>query len=775
MAKSEPVGQQKGESKVEHWLKEVDAAVKREEPYRKNAWEGIKLYEAENCNQTHFNILYSNTEVLLPALYSATPRPVVQRRYKDEDPAGAAVAKLGVRTLEFLVDEGAQPYTSFDNLMQKATLSGLVAGRGITRFKYDAYIVGAEEDGDDETETTDHEAEEGKVLPGTTEEELTKGGRVAWETVCGEIIPWNRIVYPYATSWCELPWLCFKHPMTAKELVDNFGALGGKIKVSALGMRDKEEEMSEDSAGPSMTASEAMRNGWQGEGPVGAWVYEIWDKVAKRVIFISPGLPDETLRDIPDPLGLEAFFPCEQPLTFFDRIDDLTPQTLYTFYRQQAEELDRISFRINRLLSALKARGMYDSTVEGFDQLMAADDNELIPAQNVAALIEGKTLENSVWFMPIDRIMQVLQGLYIQRDQCKQVIYEITGISDIVRGASVPSETLGAQQIKEQWGNMRLRRYQKRVQQYCAGCMRIMFEIAAAKFSIDTFKSMTGLNFPTAQEKAALEQQQAMQQQQALAMAAQAQQQGQEAPEMPEPEPIPPSWEEIADIAKSDLRRSYRVSIETNSTVDPEAVEDQKHISEVMNALSQLIIGSQPLLENGSLPFEAFKALLLTVVRRFRFGTELEETIRSMQAPPQKTGEAEQKAQEELDKQKKDMESKAAQQEIAAYKQQLKMEAEQAQMKMEMDFQKKVFELEQKMAREVMRLEQQAQAQKLSVMEAEANRNMQAKEAMHANQMAETMRQRESEQQGEDMGREVNHRMEDMERESAAEAEKEKE
>ena len=47
--------------------------------------------------------------------------------------------------------------------------------------------------------------------------------------------------------------------------------------------------------------------------------------------------------------------------------------------------------------------------------------------------------------------------LYQQREQIKAVIYELTGLSDIARGASKASETLGAQQLKSQWGSIRLK------------------------------------------------------------------------------------------------------------------------------------------------------------------------------------------------------------------------------------------------------------------------------------------------------------------------------
>ena len=63
----------------------------------------------------------------------------------------------------------------------------------------------------------------------------------------------------------------------------------------------------------------------------------------------------------------------------------------------------------------------------------------------------------------MDPTVKALQQLYVQRDAIKQTIYEVTGIADILRGASDPRETLGAQQIKQQWGSLRIQMLQKQV------------------------------------------------------------------------------------------------------------------------------------------------------------------------------------------------------------------------------------------------------------------------------------------------------------------------
>ena len=64
-------------------------------------------------------------------------------------------------------------------------------------------------------------------------------------------------------------------------------------------------------------------------------------------------------------------------------------------------------------------------------------------------------------------------------------------------------------------------------------------------------------------------------------------------------------WPQIMELLRSDTQRAYRIDIETNSTVEPEATEDQKNIADVMNALAQYLNGVSPLVQSGALPFEA--------------------------------------------------------------------------------------------------------------------------------------------------------------------------
>lgn len=644
---------------VQHWIGELDQARVREKDFRKEGQRFVELYEGSKKEQYQFNILYSNTETLAPALYNSVPRPVVQRRFKDADPLGAQASKAGQRILEYLIDDGMSEYATFDELMKSTVLEALVPGRGVTRFKYDAKIEQVQnEQAAEQAETAglvtdpDEDAEQEGHVAASSE-------RVTYETVCGEEVPWDRFLHGYAKKWKDVPWVAYEHFMTKEELEQNFGPMGARVPVAEL-------DVESDDTGAAQRQPEAMK------GVKVACVYEIWDKVTRTVLFITPNYKDMPLKQVPDPLGLSGFFNCPKPLGFLAKISTLVPVALYTLYEEQAKELNRVTTRINKIVAALKVRGMYDSTVQGLEKVLEADDNVLVPAENVAALLaNGNALEKAIWLVPIEKLISVLQQLYLQRNQVKQVIYEITGIADIMRGSSQASETLGAQELKNQWGTLRLKRLQKEVARYARDSLRIMLEIAVSKLSADTIQSMTGLPYPTGAQK-----------QQAQAVMQQFAQMGQQPPQevagQLQQVLAQPSWDEILALLQNDLQRSYRIDIETNSTVDAEATEDKQNIAELLNAISQFLNGVSPLVQSGSMPFEVASGMLLAIVRRFRFGPELEDQLKEMKQPPPPPPDPKVQADAanaQADLQMKQMDMQMKQMEIQARQQELQMDA----------------------------------------------------------------------------------------------------
>lgn len=619
------------EEAVSRWIKEIAACRQREIDFRKDGQRILELYDGTKASDTPFNILYSNTETLLPALYSATPRPSVQRRFKDDDPLGKHAADAGQRGLEFLLDTNTDGYQTYDEGMEHATLDALLPGRAATAVKYE----------------------------GTEKDEYKT------ETICVDSKQWNRVYYGYAHKWTDTPWVAYEDYIDRKEAARLFDTDGDKVSDLLNFTDDAPAEAAEETKGN--TAEQH-----QGETKL-TRIYQIWSKADKTVYYVSEQVNDRYLKEEDDPLKLTGFFNCPKPLQFLKKTHSRTPTAPYILYESQAKELNELTRRIKAITKSIKAKGLYDGELgPDLQKLVDAGEGELVGADRSASFAAEKGLQNAFWFFPVEKLIIVLRELYTAREQCKQVIYEITGISDILRGSSKASETLGAQEIKTQWGTLRLKRSQKEVARYARDLLRIMLELAATKFSQETWARMTGLPFlidAKFNELTKLKELLTAHVQQMQAAMPPTQ------PGAPPPPPPPqlaqlqqvakqlqaPRWADVLSMLRDDLQRAYRIDIETNSTVEPEAAEDQKAINEVLMALSQVLGQIGPLVVKGVLPFEAAQVLLLTIVRRFRFGSELEDTIKAMQPPkPEDDGKAAEMAQ---------MQQKMAQQQTEAQQQ----------------------------------------------------------------------------------------------------------
>lgn len=601
---------------VVYWCNEITAARKREEEYREEGQKIIDIYDGKKSESVPFNVLFSNTETLLPAVYSAVPRPVVERRFKDNDPLGKAAALAGQRGLEFLLDTNVEGYETFDQGMRAAVLDALLPGRGITCVKYDAVIGALPQPSASDTTGAPAEATPYKSS----------------ELVCLDTRQWNRVYFGYAKKWSKVPWVAYEEHLDKEEATRLFGDRKAKELVfTEADDEDKEDEKRTD----------AERN--KGSRKT-CLVYQIWDKDDKKLRYISPQYHEGYLKEDDDSLQLTGFFNCPRPIQFVEK-NDLLPVALYCLYENQAKELNQLTLRINRIVRAIKARGIYDSELgEDIKKLFEADDNEMVPADKSSSLAAEKGLQNAIWFAPIDVLMSVLEKLYQAREQCKRVIYEIMGIADIIRGVSQASETLGAQQIKESWGKLRINKLQKEVQRYARDLLRMMLELAATKFSEETWAKMTGLPFVTTQQRNQLEQLSKVVQGQAAQMAAAGQQPTQQQMQQVQQlqaEMAKPVWGQVLAMLRDDTQRAYRIDIETNSTVEPEAAEDQKQIADLMTAIGQYLNGVGPMVAKGIMPFGVAQSMLLAITRRFRFGSEIEEFIQQMQPPkPEDDGKA---------------------------------------------------------------------------------------------------------------------------------------
>lgn len=556
------------------WLEELSQEEKAHTKWREKAKKVEKRYRLEQEEHTSYNILWANVEILQAALYSQTPKPDVQRRFKDGNPIGKDVAMMLERALSFSIDA-----YDFDGVVQPAVNNYLVSAMGQVRVNYVPFFgEGAPQRIDLEVQV-DPDSQEEKFLRDGEEVDPDEVSReddsafimepteeVVFQAVDCSTVPWSRFRYSPAKDWDTVWWVGEDHYLTEDQVRKTFVIKGGE--TIPLGYKHQGDEKN------------------QSEGQL-AKVTEIWDKRTRTHFGVCEGI-DRILKfkagegeAEDDPLGLSTFWPYPKPMLANTVAGNVIPIPDYCFYQDQALEMHNLTNRIEGLTNQLKWRGAYDGSFPQLQDVVNGGDGSFKAIENFAARFDGKGLDAVMAFMPLQELQGVMVALMETREQVKQTIFEVTGISDIVRGATKASETLGAQQLKGQFANMRLSRRQRIVQQFIREIFRIKAEIIAEHFEDDVLTLMTGIEMTP----------------------------------------------EMRAILESDVLRAFNIDIETDSTVLSDQTEEQEARTQVVTALTEMIQQWGPLIVQAPPLAKLAKQLILFELQAFKSGRVLEEVV----------------------------------------------------------------------------------------------------------------------------------------------------
>jgi hypothetical protein len=602
MLPDEPENQD-GIDLVTKWIDEINLSERELQPWWKAGDIIVRRYKNENrargggrpsvgYERRRFAILWSNVSTLQPAIYAKQPVPMVDRRYRDEDPVGKVASEVLERALGFSLDQ-----YDFDGRVKLCVLDYLLPGRGQVWVRYIPHMreVNAEQDYElGEGVEDDDQNEVGEVeTPEATEE-------VVYEEVQCDHVSWKDWLTNPAREWAEVRWVARRVYMTRAELTERFGKEMAKnvpITTTSTGTD---------------TASDAQKQSSQtGE------VYEIWDKPTKMAYWVCKGYTGGVLDKREDPLGLTNFFPCPPPLNATTANDSTIPVADYVQYQDQADELDELTARIGKLQDALRMVGVYAGEANRELQLVFApgNENKLIPIDTFDLWKEKGGVRGLIEWVPVDMVIQVLKGCYEARSQVLNDIYQITGLSDIIRGESNPNETATAQRMKGQWGSLRVRDRQRDLQRFCRDAIRLKAEIIAEHFSIDTLKAMTNVKLLTAAEKQQIEQ--------IMPLIQQAQQSGMPIPPGMAPDPAmlelmaQPTWEEVQALLRDDALRSFRIDVETDSTVQPDENAAKLAFTEFTSAIVGLMSAAASIVPSAPYTAPLFAEVLKQGARTF--------------------------------------------------------------------------------------------------------------------------------------------------------------
>ena len=633
------------------WLKMITNAEKAFEFYHMRCdnigkiYANLKKLAGEGRSDREFQMFYANLEVLKPSIYARAPQPVVVQRFKD---SGKAVARKTGEVLERALISSFDTEKVHDTLKLVRDNLAMYA-RGVIWNRYEA------------------------EYPDTAK---------AKECVRYEWIHRKDFLHEPARCWQEVGWVARGTWLTKEQGEKRFGEAWKQGEITYEDSSDTAEEYQVDRK---------------------ARVWELWHRGMNLVVWLHPNAKD-VLDIAPPHINIEGFFPCPKPAYGTCEPDSLIPVPDMLFYKDQLEEINELTARISALSESLKLLGFYPGGVEDLGSaiehaIQIANQGEnrriLLPLPNFSAFGGAGSLKDSVVWLPVVEVANTVVALVQLRKQLIDDVYQISGISDIMRGQTEASETLGAQQLKSQYGSIRIKDRQGEMIRICDGTLNIAGEIMAENFAPETLMSMSQTELPK-QADVLAQHTQAVQAQIAQ-MAQQAQQQGQPFdPKQAEPIVLKAQQEaeqvvtveKVFTLLRSEKLRPFALMIATDSTIQPDENAEKAARSEFLQALSVALgqlgpmVASQP----ETAPFAG--ELLKFSLEPFRAGRQMAQSIEDFveqvkekaKQPPPPNPEAE-AMKMDMELKKADLEDRQAERQSKAQQQQTQaqMDAQKAQ------------------------------------------------------------------------------------------------
>jgi hypothetical protein len=657
----------KPSGRLRKYWREVEAYNKAAEDWHRQSDTIVKMYLDQHrsaASGRRFALLWSNIETLKPSVYAKTPNVLCSRRHKDPDPIGRVAAEILERATNTTLD-----LYKADERFRMVRDDRLLTSRGSAWVRYEAD---------------------------------TTGDKINYEKVCIDYVHWKDFGHNVAGTWADV-WLVWRKVYKSRaENTKRFGKkVADKLSYSAKTAADDDKEMGEHKA----------------------CLYEIWDKTANKVCFISKDCP-EILEDGPPPIAFGDFFPTPEPCYGTKTSKSLFPTPDYRYYQDQAQEIDDLTAQIAGLTDLLTPRGFIPAgpSADGADAVrimiqslqsqLTQNKTIFIPVEAWAAFSERGGAKGLIEWMPVQEFVMTLRGAIDARNQLVQDVYQITGIADILRGQTDPDETLGAQQLKAQTGARRVKNTKDEVARFCRDIGRLVAEVIAEQFQPQTLADMSGFAYVPAPPPMMPGMQPGMEQQ---------------------PPPQSPSGktfdDKVVQLLRDDRMRGFLIDIETDSTIQPDEDAEKQRRTEFLTAMGGFLQQSGEMMQVAPSLFPMVSEMALFGVRGYRVGRQMEDTIETTLKQvamelQQRQQQPDPKVQAEQAKMQAEQQNMQAQMQMEQAKAQAQMQLEQ--QKMELEKEKMAMELQFKQAE--MQLAEQEAVTKLQIEQQKAEHDARLKE-----------------------------------------------
>lgn len=598
------------------WKEEIASAKRWLQPWHTQAHDILKRLKDKGERQDgerRVNFFTAEYATKRAVLYGKTPQASVSRRWKD--PADDLARVAGEMLSRHLNDDISSGDDGYERALGYALEDRLSVGMGQGRVRYEVETeqeetnaasanlngarLGASAPAVDNSGTTPLQgsqealAVQAPTLPMGDAPPSPPVERKSTESVKVDYVYWGDFLYSPCKYWEVCRWVAFGADMGRKALKARFNkARFPTVRVDG-----------------SKVPLDVNNSGEQKDGqPPPPWarakVWEIWDKDEKQVVWMTDAGLVLDVQD--DPLGLSGFFPCPRPLFALTTTDELLPRPDFVLAEDLYDDLDTLATRMNLLRTALRVVGVYDqSNTELAELISDSAENRMVGVKNWPDLMGKGGLQGAVQFFPIQEVASTLIALSGEFEKLKEQLYEVTGMSDILRGqGSAVQTTYGEQRIKAQFGSARLQAVQDEFARFATALQSLKAEVVAKHFEPEEIVRASNMAFT----------------------------------------PDAPMAMDAAAFLK-DNAATFRVKVQPESLALSDFAQTQQERMEVVQAIGQFISTAMPLVQMMPTAVPSLLEILQWLVASLRGASEIEGVLDRAKAAWEQTQQQPQHAQ----------------------------------------------------------------------------------------------------------------------------------
>lgn len=461
----------------EYWKTELDAATERQKLFVKRGGRiddrfkdsrAEKKNDIKDDNMYRLNLFHSNVDTQLSMLFGRVPKTDVSRRFADPNDD---VARVGSELLQRQLNTAIEaPGSNDQDILRCCLQDRLLPGLGVARVRYEYESVTMQE-------RVSVMGEDGQPVI-----EVQDVEQLIDESAPLEYVHWRDFRWGYARTWSDVPWVAFDVYLNKKDFTKRFGEkMAEKVSFEKRNVKSKEEDGLE----------KEKETPW-----LEAKVTEIWCKETRKVYWYSEACDKKLLEIKDDPLGLQGFFPCPEPMAANVTTSLYLPTADFVLAQDLYNNIDRLQTRISIIQEAVKVVGLYDSGSDEIKRMLQeGTDNDLIPVSNWAMFAEKEGLKGQIDWLPLESIVNALAKLQELRNDAINLLYQVTGMSDIMRGHSEQYSGVGQEVIKAKFASVRMQRTEDDFSRFASDLMRLRAEVITKHFEMETIFSQSAAKY----------------------------------------------------------------------------------------------------------------------------------------------------------------------------------------------------------------------------------------------------------------------------------------